>query len=153
MKILNLTSIIKTHFYNVNFRVLTENHIILKEINYKIVDEIVFEDQKKINAQLDKMINYKYQFISYNGLRSSHLNGMTNGGTLNPFSNKVIIIDEAHNFISRIVNKLTRKTSLSMKLYNYLMDAENCKIILLTVLLTVLLSLHISSIGSLTFVT
>jgi hypothetical protein len=100
-----------------------------KEPNY---DSLDFEDQKKINAQLDKMINYKYQFISYNGLRSSHLNGMTNGGTINPFSNKVIIIDEAHNFISRIVNKLTRKTSLSMKLYNYLMDAENCKIILLT---------------------
>ena len=100
-----------------------------KEPNY---DSLDFEDQKKINAQLDKMINYKYQFISYNGLRSSHLNGMTNGGTTNPFSNKVIIIDEAHNFISRIVNKLTRKTSLSMKLYNYLMDAENCKIILLT---------------------
>ena len=100
-----------------------------KEPNY---DSLDFEDQKKINSQLDKMINYKYQFISYNGLRSSHLNGMTHGGTINPFSNKVIIIDEAHNFISRIVNKLNRKTSLSMKLYNYLMDAENCKIILLT---------------------
>jgi len=100
-----------------------------KEPNY---DSLDFEDQKKINSQLDKMINYKYQFISYNGLRSSHLNGMTYGGTINPFSNKVIIIDEAHNFISRIVNKLNRKTSLSMKLYNYLMDAENCKIILLT---------------------
>ena len=95
-------------------------------------DSLDFEDQKKINTQLDKMINYKYQFISYNGLRSSHLNGMTNGGTINPFSNKVIIIDEAHNFISRIVNKLNRKTCLSMKLYNYLMDAENCKIILLS---------------------
>lgn len=100
-----------------------------KEPNY---DSLDFEDQKKINSQLDKMISYKYQFISYNGLRSSHLNGMTHDGTINPFSNKVIIIDEAHNFISRIVNKLTRKTSLSMRLYNYLMDAENCKIILLT---------------------
>jgi len=100
-----------------------------KEPNY---DSLDFEDQKKINSQLDKMINHKYQFISYNGLRSSHLNGMTYGGTINPFSNKVIIIDEAHNFISRIVNKLNHKTSLSMKLYNYLMDAENCKIILLT---------------------
>lgn len=100
-----------------------------KEPNYDILN---FEDQKKINSQLDKMINYKYQFISYNGLRSSHLNGMTYGGTINPFSNKVIIIDEAHNFISRIVNKLTKKTSLSMNLYNYLMDAENCKIILLS---------------------
>jgi hypothetical protein len=102
---------------------------IKKQPNYDTLD---FEDQQKINSQLDKMISYKYQFLNYNGLRSSHLNGLTNGGTLNPFSNKVIIIDEAHNFISRIVNKLNRKTSLSMKLYNYLMDAENCKIILLS---------------------
>ena len=102
---------------------------IKKQPNY---DSLDFEDQQKINTQLDKMISYKYQFMNYNGMRSSHLNGLTNGGTLNPFSNKVIIIDEAHNFISRIVNKLTRKTSLSMRLYNYLMDAENCKIILLS---------------------
>lgn len=102
---------------------------IKKQPNY---DTLTFEDQQKINSQLDKMISYKYQFMNYNGLRSSHLNGLTNGSTINPFSNKVIIIDEAHNFISRIVNKLNRKTSLSMKLYNYLMDAENCKIILLS---------------------
>ena len=29
--------------------------------------------------------------------------------TINPFDNKVIIIDEAHNFVSRIVNKLKTK--------------------------------------------
>ena len=42
-----------------------------KEPNY---DSLDFEDQKKINSQLYKMINHKYQFISYNVLRSSHLN-------------------------------------------------------------------------------
>tara|TARA_Y100001970_G_C14224069_1_gene854479 strand:- start:677 stop:2935 length:2259 start_codon:yes stop_codon:yes gene_type:complete len=78
------------------------------------------------------MINYKYEFINYNGLRNSQLVSLTNNYTINPFSNKVIIIDEAHNFISRIVNKLNRTTTLSMKLYNYLMEAENCKIILLS---------------------
>ena len=51
---------------------------------------------------------------------------------VNPFSNKVVIIDEAHNLISRIVNKLSSATALSMKIYKYLMDAENCKIILLS---------------------
>jgi hypothetical protein len=100
-----------------------------KEPNY---DSLDFEHQKMINEQIDKMISYKYEFINYNGLRGTHLTSMSHGGTVNPFSNKVIIIDEAHNFISRIVNKLRRKTSLSMKLYNYLMEAENCKIILLT---------------------
>ena len=100
-----------------------------KEPNYS---SLSFEDQKKINEQIDKMIAYKYEFINYNGLRSSHLNSLSLNDTINPFSNKVIVIDEAHNFISRIVNKLKRKKSLSMKLYDYLMEAENCKIILLS---------------------
>ena len=33
--------------------------------------------------------------------------------SINPFTNKVVIIDEAHNFISRIVNKLNRPNTLS----------------------------------------
>ena len=52
------------------------------------------------------MIRYKYKFISYNGLRKSHLETLTNNFKENPFDNKVIIIDEAHNFVSRIVNKV-----------------------------------------------
>tara|TARA_B110000967_G_C18900813_1_gene574851 strand:+ start:123 stop:3485 length:3363 start_codon:yes stop_codon:yes gene_type:complete len=100
-----------------------------KEPNYESLD---FEDQKKINEQVNLMISYKYEFINYNGLRNSHLASLTNNYTINPFSNKVLIIDEAHNFISRIVNKLSRPSSLSMKMYNYLMEAENCKIILLS---------------------
>ena len=69
------------------------------------------------------MISHKYEFINYNGLRS-YLTLLTNGGKINPFSNKVIIIDEAHNFISRIVNKLSKEDFLSMQMYNYLMEAE-----------------------------
>ena len=48
------------------------------------------------------------------------------------FQIKLVIIDEAHNLISRIVNKLSSAGALSMKIYKYLMDAENCKIILLS---------------------
>ena len=102
---------------------------VTKQPNYETLG---FEDQTKINEQIDKMISFKYEFINYNGLRSSHLTSLSLNNTINPFSNKVIIIDEAHNFISRIVNKLNRKSSMSMKLYNYLMEAENCKIVLLT---------------------
>ena len=39
---------------------------------------------------------------------------------------------KAHNFVSRIVNKLKRPESLSMRLYEYLLSAENCRIVLLT---------------------
>jgi SNF2 family DNA or RNA helicase len=51
---------------------------------------------------------------------------------VNPFDNKVVIIDEAHNFVSRIVNKIKKPNSISFLLYNYLMAAENAKIVLLT---------------------
>ena len=78
------------------------------------------------------MIRAKYQFINYNGLQKQHLSSLTNGGKINPFDNRVVIIDEAHNFVSRIVNKLSKPNSLSMKLYEYLLSAENCRVVLLT---------------------
>jgi hypothetical protein len=95
-----------------------------------------FTSQQKdsIDKQLDEMIRYKYQFISYNGLRKTHLTKLTEGATINPFDNKVVIIDEAHNFVSRIVNKLGKKkeASVFMQLYEYLMTAQNLRIVLLT---------------------
>ena len=48
-------------------------------------------------------------------------------GNENPFNNKVIIIDEAHNFVTRIVNKIKRKEtdSLSFMLYDALLKAKS----------------------------
>ena len=95
-------------------------------------------EQISLDAQLNIMIEFKYAFINYNGMRKKDLDAISLNGTINPFSNKVIIIDEAHNFVSRIVNKIDKKVDqakgdfLSIKLYKYLMTAENCKIILLT---------------------
>ena len=37
--------------------------------------------------------------------------------TINPFDNTVVIIDEAHNFVSRIVNKI--KSDKAKKIYIY----------------------------------
>jgi len=99
-----------------------------------------------LNKQINKMIDMKYKFIHYNGLRLSELNKLTDNNTINIFDNSAIIIDEAHNFISRIVNKLSKNkrkskkeenkpqnpTALSLKLYEMLLSATNCKIILLT---------------------
>ena len=95
-------------------------------------DQLTSSQHKSLDEQLNEMIKHKYHFINYNGLRQSHLDILTEQNTVNPFSNKVIIIDEAHNFISRIVNKLKRKSALSLTLYHLLMSAENTKIILLT---------------------
>lgn len=89
-------------------------------------------EKESLNKQINAMIESKYQFIAYNGYRMSHLESDSDNFTKNPFDNKVIIVDEAHNLVSRIVNKIKNKESLSYKLYDYLMSAQNCKIILLT---------------------
>lgn len=101
-----------------------------KRPNY---ESLSTEEKKQLDNQLNEMIKYKYSFINYNGLRNDTLVSLTQNYTINPFDNKVVIIDEAHNFVSRIVNKINRKELyLSTRLYNYIMEAKNAKIVLLT---------------------
>ena len=114
-----------------------------KESNFSKLKEI---QQKQIDAQLKIMIQSKYTNLNYNGgIKPKILKEMTNNYTTNPFDNSVVIIDEAHNFVSRIVNKLPKNVStkgkdslekfnktISGRLYNYLMEASNVRIVLLT---------------------
>jgi len=115
-----------------------------KKSNY---DELSDIEKKNLENQLDEMIRQKYQFINYNGLRNKRLEELTSGYKKNLFDNAVVVIDEAHNLISRIVNKLKKEKaveenekgvkeqmplSLSVKIYEYLMSAKNSRIILLS---------------------
>jgi len=117
---------------------------IKKKSNY---DDLSDTNRQILESQLDEMIRQKYTFINYNGLREKRLEEMTSNYTKNIFDNSVIIIDEAHNFISRIVNKLKKEkpiaenkrgekerlpTNLSTKLYEMLLSATNARIILLS---------------------
>jgi hypothetical protein len=96
-------------------------------------DELDSNEKKSLNMQLNEMISNKYTFINYNGMRKSHLAVLTQSGKINPFDNAVVIIDEAHNFVSRIVNKISKGSdTLSGALYEYLMNAQNVKIVLLS---------------------
>jgi len=90
------------------------------------------EEQNQIDEQLNHMIRAKYIDINYNGLTKKLFDKMTENGTKNPFDNCVVLIDEAHNFVSRIVNKIKRGTAMSYKLYDYLMDATNARIVFMT---------------------
>ena len=91
------------------------------------------DEKSSLDKQLNEMIANKYQFVNYNGLQERHMAMLTSDYTINPFSNRIVIIDEAHNFISRIVNKLKKKDpTLAIRLYQYLMEAENCRIVLLS---------------------
>jgi hypothetical protein len=104
-------------------------------------------DMKSLDEQLNEMIQNKYTFINYNGLRATRLQELTNDYEKNLFDNSVIIIDEAHNFISRIVNKLQKEKAvpenargekerlpkaMSLKLYEYLLSAKDARIVLLS---------------------
>ena len=102
---------------------------IKKPSNYK---DLTANEQATLDEQLNEMIRHKYNDINYNGLNMNKLNELTNNQTTNPFNNKVIIIDEAHNFVSRIVNKIDKPGTISYVLYDLLMRAENAKIVLLT---------------------
>ena len=103
---------------------------VTKPSNYET--ELTPSQRVRVDRQIDEMINTKYDFINYNGLRAEKLKSMTDGYTRNPFDNAVIVIDEAHNFVSRIVNKLKRATSMAFRLYNFLLSAQNAKVVLLT---------------------
>ena len=97
-------------------------------------EELTREDKKKIKEQILISLENKYTFISYNGqlkLRK-FFNSFTKNETINPFDHSVVVIDEAHNFISGIVNKLKKPASISMKLYHLLMDADDCRTVLLS---------------------
>jgi hypothetical protein len=117
---------------------------ITKPSNYEDLSSL---EKKSLDDQLNEMIRNKYTFINYNGLRLKRLEELTSGFTKNLFDNSVIIIDEAHNLISRIVNKIKKEKIipenergekeyspkfLAVKLYEYLMSAKNARIVLLT---------------------
>ena len=100
-----------------------------EENNY---DELDAREKDSLDEQIELMVKEKYNFINFNGIRSEKWDKMSNGGK-NPFNNSIVVIDEAHNFVSRIVNKLqAKKPTVSIKMYNAIMDAENCRVVLLT---------------------
>ncbi len=97
-------------------------------------DTLSSDDQELIKTQIDVMIHKKYKFIIYNGINEKNIKKHTGQG--NPFSNNVVIVDEAHNFVSRILNVLKKESADSMhpsaQLYRLLMEAENCRVVMLT---------------------
>jgi predicted NAD-dependent protein-ADP-ribosyltransferase YbiA (DUF1768 family) len=102
-----------------------------KPANY---NELPPDSQEDVNEQIKYMIESKYRFIHYNannvGKQLDKIRDERN--VKNPFDNSVVIVDEAHNLISNIKNKLPLKTGIVVQLYKWLMDAENTRIVLLS---------------------
>jgi hypothetical protein len=102
-----------------------------KEPNF---DLLSVQNREMIDQQIELMILAKYKYINYNGItRKSWTEKYKTSPDINPFDNSTIIIDEAHNFVSRIINKInTNSSSISTDLYEEILSAENCRVVLLT---------------------
>lgn len=87
--------------------------------------------QDIIKAQIEDIIGQRFNFINYNGLSSKNIDKFVqkpdeNGHfPENPFNNSVVIIDEVHNLISRIVNS----SEISRRVYDAVYTATDCKIV------------------------
>jgi superfamily II DNA or RNA helicase len=92
--------------------------------NGKKYSSLSSEEKEKIDATIINIIRNRYTFISYNGLTQKTVKELTDKG----FDNSFIIIDEIHNFISRVVNG----SRLVRGIYNSIMTAKDCKLILLS---------------------
>lgn len=89
-------------------------------------DRLSTDSQNQIRRQIDAMIDAHYTFYAYNGLQGKHVTALEKG-KLNVFDHKVIIIDEVHNFVSRVMNG-----RILIRLYQLLMEAKDAKMILLS---------------------
>lgn len=97
-----------------------------KQANFQ---DLNAEEQQQVQKQINSMISSKYDFLHYNGLSVDRFNKMSKEGNL--FDNKLVIIDEAHLFISTVVNS-TENNSVSNIVYRDLINAKNLKLVLLT---------------------
>lgn len=101
-----------------------------------IADGIPFSRRKVTWAELNeaerndlldfmqKYIDTKFTFISYNGITSKGIDALG----ANPFDDAFIVMDEAHNFISRVTNGGT----IARKLFKLIMTSKRSKMIFLS---------------------
>jgi hypothetical protein len=96
-----------------------------KTSNFTILSKA---DQTKISEQIEDVLNQRFSFIHYNGIDSRNVDKVLPPDQPHMFDNTTVIIDEAHNLISAVVNEREHKR----KLYDMIYNAKNCKVVLLS---------------------
>jgi ubiquitin C-terminal hydrolase len=103
--------------------------------------ELDKQEQQTIDQQLNEIIRSKYKFFNINGIGNikKYTESIRENKTdVNPFNGKTVIIDEVHQFVSMISNRLSdTEPSLLNKNWAYqmyldLMAADDIKLIFLT---------------------
>lgn len=93
-----------------------------KKSNY---DNLNASQKNEIDIQINNIIENRYKFINLDGLRKKDIDNFKNNPEV--FENKVIIIDEVHNFISQVING-----GIALNLYKILLMTEKTKFICLS---------------------
>ena len=83
------------------------------------------QDKKLIREQIKDILEQRFTFIRYTGLTQKSIEDYTKQGM---YDNSVVIIDEAHNLISRVINE----SKITCKLYDAIYTANNCKVVALS---------------------
>lgn len=82
--------------------------------------------QKLIQKQIGDVLDGRFTFIRYNGLSKEAVSRWLRDG--NPFEDSVVIIDEAHNFISRVSNE----SEIATPVYDLLLKTPTAKVVALS---------------------
>jgi hypothetical protein len=83
-------------------------------------------EQTLAKDTLKHLLDTKYTFLRYNGISKAQFDKLGKDF----FNDAFIVIDEAHNFISRVVNG--GDLSIPRRIYSAIMDAAESKVVLLT---------------------
>jgi hypothetical protein len=81
-----------------------------------------------IGKQIEDILDQRFTFIRYNGISSGNISNYAPTEGPNPYDNSVVIIDEVHEFISRVSNA----SDLGRRLYDAVYTARNCKVVALS---------------------
>jgi len=84
------------------------------------------DQQKGIDAQIDDLINSRFTFINYNGILDSNVERILHSPHM--FDDSVVIVEEAHNLISAVINE----SELKRRMYDMIYKAQSCKVVALS---------------------
>lgn len=118
IKFVNNTGLVWIPLYNDD---IDDAIIIKNNIKYSSMNS---EDKSLIDETISHIIRNRYKFINYNGLTQKKIEELGKDS----FNDSFIVIDEVHNFISRVVNG----SKLARAIYDLLMTSKNIKMVLLS---------------------
>jgi superfamily II DNA or RNA helicase len=96
-------------------------NVIKRDVRWK---DLTTSEQTQVMESARLLVDVKYTFVSYNGITRKKLD------ELGPhiFDDAFIVMDEAHNFVSRVANG----GKIASKIFNMIMEAKRSKMVFLS---------------------